>query len=60
MESVTDIVLRKIREIRRRLEIPTVSDNDDDVIFIKEVIVIPDDDEEKDMFDIEEIGKLPI
>ena len=66
MNSISDIVLRKIREIRQILEIPkaiiTVSDDDDDndVIFIKEVIVIPDNDEEKDMFDVTEIGKLPI
>ena len=71
MESISDVVLQKIREIRRDMDIVSqdddeviiVSDNDDndtddenDVIFIGETIVISDNDEDL----IKEIGNYPV
>ena len=69
MESLSDMILRKIREIRRELEKLSATiivsddnndddDDEDDVIFIGETIVISDDDE--DQFNIKEIGNYPV
>ena len=67
MESLSDMILRKIREIRRELEKLSATiivsddnndddDDEDDVIFIGETIVISDDD--KDI--VKEIGNYPV
>ena len=65
MESLSDMILRKIREIRRELEILSATiivsddnndDDEDDVIFIGETIVISDDDEDI----VKEIGNYPV
>ena len=66
MESISEIVLQKIREIRREMDkddeaIIVVSDDNDsddenDVIFIGETIVISDNDEDL----IKEIGNYPV
>ena len=66
MESISEIVLQKIREIRRDMDkddevIIVVSDDNDsddenDVIFIGETIVISDNDEDL----IKEIGNYPV
>ena len=65
MESISEIVLQKIREIRRDMdkddEVIIVSDDNDsddenDVIFIGETIVISDNDEDL----IKEIGNYPV
>ena len=66
MESLSDMILRKIREIRRELEKLSATiivsddnnddDDEDDVIFIGETIVISDDDEDI----VKEIGNYPV